>query len=292
MKQKILISSANGIVMKSLITELKKNFYVIGIDIDNNGDAKNYCDEFYLSPPGNSKTFLTFINKLSTKVKFIFLFVDEEILNVNLNRNKLKKLKDKIILSNYKTIDICLNKKKFFLYFKNSNIKIPTDKYSPLMVAKPIYGRGGANIYKIKNKNEFLFYKKKKDYLVQKFIDGTEYTVDCLFDHKGKLIFNLPRKRLLHKGVSIIGKIVQDKKISKFVDDIAKHLTFYGPINVQLIKDNNNKIWLIEINPRLSGSIEFSIKAGFNPLLYFKSKKDKFKIKYGLILKRYFQISI
>ena len=61
MKQKILISSANGIVMKSLITELKKNFYVIGIDIDNNGDAKNYCDEFYLSPPGNSGILSTVI---------------------------------------------------------------------------------------------------------------------------------------------------------------------------------------------------------------------------------------
>ena len=292
MKPKILISSANGVVMKSLVTELKKNFYVIGIDIQNNGDAKKYCDEFYLSPPGNSKKFLTFINKLSDKVKYIFLFVDEELLNINQNRDKLNKLKNKLILSNYKTIDVCLNKKKFFLFFNKLNIRIPTDKYSSSMVAKPIYGRGGANIFKIKNKKDYIFYKKKKDYLVQKFIEGTEYTVDCIFDSKGKLIFSLARKRLVHKGVSIIGKVVKDKSVSKFVEDIAKHLSFYGPINVQLIKDKYNKIWLIEINPRLSGSIEFSIKAGFNPLLYFKNKKNKFKVAYGLLLKRYFEISV
>ena len=39
MKTKILISAANGIIMRSLVKELKK-FYVIGIDSNDKGDAK------------------------------------------------------------------------------------------------------------------------------------------------------------------------------------------------------------------------------------------------------------
>ena len=48
MKKKILISAANGVVMESLVKCLRKSFYVIGIDSQNLGNAKNYCDEFYL----------------------------------------------------------------------------------------------------------------------------------------------------------------------------------------------------------------------------------------------------
>jgi len=55
------------------------------------------------------------------------------------------------------------------------------------------------------------------------------------------------------------------------------------------------KIWVIEINPRLSGSIEFSIKAGFNPLLYFlnpkKFEKLNLKIKYNKFFHRYLEIN-
>ncbi len=293
MKPKILISAANGVIMKSLILELRKNFYVIGIDTQSDGDASKYCDEFYLSPLGNSKKFINFIIKLAKKVKFIFLFVDEEILNINSNRKKIKNIEDKFILSESKTINTCLNKKKFSNFFKKKKINIPSSKFSNLMLAKPIYGRGGSGIFKIKNKKDFNFFKKKKNYIVQKLIKGKEYTIDCLFDYNGKLIFDLPRERIQAKGVSIVGKVIKDNALSHFLrNNVAKYLNFYGPVNVQVIRDYKNKIWLIEINPRLSGSIEFSIKAGFNPLLYFKSKKVNFKIKYGMLLRRYLKISI
>ena len=56
-----------------------------------------------------------------------------------------------------------------------------------------------------------------------------------------------------------------------------------------------NQIWVIEINPRMSGSIEFSILAGFNPFLYyqknFKLTKSDYKIKYNKIYKRFFSVA-
>ena len=53
------------------------------------------------------------------------------------------------------------------------------------MLAKPIYGRGSKNIFTIKNKLEYNFFKSKKDFLIQNFINGDEYTIDCLFDING-----------------------------------------------------------------------------------------------------------
>lgn len=288
MKTKILISAANGIIMRSLVKELKKKFYVIGIDSNDKGDAKRYCNEFYLSPNGASYDFILFLKKIAKKVDFVFLYVDEEIRKINMYRKTLNSLKKKLILSEKKTIDICLNKKKFFYFCKKNKINCPSEKYTKKMLAKPIYGRGSKNIFTIKNKLEYNFFKSKKDFLIQNFINGDEYTIDCLFDINGNLIFALPRLRIVHRGESIIGKIVKNQKLINFVIDFSKKIKFYGPINIQVIKDKNNKIWVLEVNPRLSGSIEFSIKAGFNPLSYFSiDKKSEFKkIKYNHIFKR------
>jgi len=293
MKKKILISAANGIVMESLIKILRKSFYVVGIDSQNLGNAKNYCDEFYLSPDGRSKKFINFLHKISYKVDLIFLFVDEEIRNVNNNRTKLSKIKKKLILSDFKTIDICTNKKKTSDFFYNSKINLPTETYSKKMIAKPIFGRGSKNLFYINNKKDFLFLKKKKSFIVQNLIKGKEYNSDCIFNNKGELIFSLTRERLIHRGVSIVGKVVREESVRKKIILISKLLNFYGPINMQFIKDGSGKIWLIEINPRLSGSIEFSIKAGFNPLFYFKENKfKKPKIKYNSVFIRHFISSL
>ena len=294
MKTKILISAANGVVMTTLIKRLRKKFYVVGIDAEINGNANESCDEFYHAPKGNTKKFIPFIKRISKKVDYIFFFADEEILNINRNKHLLKRLDKKIILSEKKTINICLNKKIFYHFCKINGISIPTESYSKEMIAKPIYGRGSKNIFKIKNKNDYLFLKKKGDFIVQKFIQGTEFTVDCLFDEKNDLVFSLPRIRIVHNGVSIIGKIVKNNKINKFIKNLSNKLKFTGPINIQLIKDKKNKLWIIEVNPRLSGSIEFSIKAGFNPILYYqKNKKKMFIIKLNIIkfIKDFFRLN-
>lgn len=294
MKTKILISASNGVVMTSLIKKLRKIFYIIGIDANKYGNAKKYCNEFYLKPSGNDKVFIKFIKKIGKKVDYIFLFNDKEISKINRNRKSIKQIEKKIILSDKKTLDICLNKKKLHEFCKSNNINVPNTKFSRNMIAKPIFGTGSKDIYKINNVNDYKFFLKKKNIIIQKFINGIEYTVDCLFDKNGCLVFALSRSRILHRGVSIVGQIVYEKKIINFVKRISKKLKFKGPINIQIIKDGNNKIWLIEINPRLSGSIEFSIKAGFNPFLFYQKneqlKKYKFKVKYKKIFKRFFSI--
>jgi carbamoylphosphate synthase large subunit len=97
----------------------------------------------------------------------------------------------------------------------------------------------------------------------------------------------------VHRGVSIIGKIVKNNTLIRYVKNLSKKLKFNGPINIQVILDKNKKICILEVNPRLSGSIEFSIKAGFNPLLYYKkNKKKKFNsIKYNKIFKRFYALN-
>ena len=267
MKKKILISGANGPIMMSLILLLKKRgFYIIGIDASKFGNAESFCDEFYKCPSGKDKYFLKFLNKFSSKVDAIYLYVDEELENVSKNIKNFPNLKKKIIISPPKTIKICNNKSSFYNFFKNKQIKMPLINFSGKNIIKPNEGRGGKNIFTTSDKSVIKLFQKKSKYLVQEFISGKEYSVDCVFDKENILVFGLVRQRVVSQNVSIVGKILRHKKIIKQIKKISVSLKFYGPINFQFI-ENKKGIWLIEINPRLSGSIIFSIMSGFNPII-------------------------
>jgi carbamoyl-phosphate synthase large subunit len=281
MKKKILISAANGPIMKSLIIELKKRgFYVVGIDSSKIGVAQRFCNEFYHSPIGSSLKFLQFIKKIANKFDVGFLYVDEELENLSKNIRRFPILEKKIIMSARKTIKICNNKKLFNDFFKNKkDIHLPSNNFNGKNIIKPILGRGSKNIFTSSNKSIINIFKKNIKYIVQECIRGTEYTVDCVFDKNGTLIFGLSRKRILSQNVSIVGKVVKHKKLLNIIKKISSYLKFYGPINFQFI-ENKKGIWLIEINPRLSGSVIFTIKSGFDPvnLSYQMHIKNKIKL--------------
>ena len=291
--KKILISASNGPVMLELISYLKKNFYVIGIDSSSKGLAKKYCNEFYKSPKGNDPKFIHFLKNIGKKVDKIFLFVDEELKNVSNNQNKLKEIKNKLVISPKKTIFLCDDKENLKKYLKKTNnLNIPVFKKNRLNIIKPNIGRGSKNIFYSKDNQLLNFFLKDKNFTVEEFIKGKEYTIDCLFDVKGNLIFSLSRERISAQNVSIIGKIIKDPELDKIIKIISKKIKFFGPINVQIIK-SKNKYFLVEINPRLSGSIIFSIKSGFDPFIILKNifnKKKIFinKIKYNNKIFRYF----
>lgn len=292
MKNKILISCANGEISYDLISYLKKKYSVIGIDNNKIGLARKICDEFYLCPKGNSKEFPIFLDKISKKVDAIFLFADEEILNISKNFKKLKNIGKKILISDYSTINICNDKKKLENELRNV-IRIPKFKKNKTNLIKPTVGRGSKNIIVLKDKKLIHQFTKNNKYLVQEFIKGTEYTVDCFFEKQGLLHQYVARERVVKKNVSIIGKVVKENKIKKIIDQISNKIKFKGLINFQFIKSKKN-YFLIEINPRISGSIIFSIKSNFDvinlSIEHLKNKPlKKNKIKFNKFYFRYYK---
>ena len=297
-KKKILVSGMNGVIAYELISFLKTKFYVIGIDSNKHGVGKSICDEFYVCPVGTSKSFINFLNKISNKVDHIFLYVDEELQNVSVTNNLNLKTTNKIIISPKKTIQICVNKNYFYDFFINTDVLIPKKSQKGASIAKPIHGRGSRNINIINKKIDLEYFNKSKKYIVQKFISGKEFTIDCVYDSTCNLISFIPRERIVTNGVSIVGKIHQKNKFIKFINNISKYLIFKGPINIQVIIENKTKnIYLIEINPRLSGGIIFSIKSGFNPIDLYLDKFNKKELininnknyKFGRVYSRYFK---
>ena len=112
--------------------------------------------------------------------------------------------------------------------------------------------------------------KKGKDggYVLMPYLDGEEISVDCLNTKKG--LIAIPR---IKKNNSRVQEIKSDKNILNIVKDINSLLVNRGldvPYNIQF-KKHFDKLYLLEINPRMSGGIYLSNLTGINiPYLAIK----------------------
>jgi len=109
--------------------------------------------------------------------------------------------------------------------------------------------------------------------LLSEYLGGEEYSVDCLA-RRGEAVLIIPRSRLkMVNGISVQGVFVNDKNIISYCEKIINVLGLDGNIGIQVRYDANNRPLLLEINPRVQGTIVAALGAGVNlPALAVKQK--------------------
>ena len=263
---RILMSAAGSSAATEIIRHIQHlGHYVIGIDANKYGAplAEGICNEFYLSPLCNSNKFIPFINTLVDKFDLYIPFIDEELILLCQHPDLLKEVFNKILLNPKEAILTCTSKINFQLYCQRHRLPIaPLTTCSPA-IYKPNYGRGSKGIFYIED-DELITYFAKQNGVIQEVIQGIEYTVDVLIDNESQWVFGLARKRLETAGVSRIGEIEQNEEVLSLARKCCEQFNFKGPINIQIMLDKNNIPHLIEINPRLSGSLIFTTLGGFD----------------------------
>jgi carbamoyl-phosphate synthase large subunit len=130
--------------------------------------------------------------------------------------------------------------------------------------------------------------------LVAEYLPGEEYSVDCLaYFGEAKLI--LPRLRIkMINGISVEGEFVNNKDIVAYCSEIIKELRLHGNIGIQVKRSSAGKFLIIEINPRVQGTIVAGLGAGINlPVLAIKQElglpisDDELQVKWGTRFSRY-----
>ncbi len=135
-----------------------------------------------------------------------------------------------------------------------------------------------------------------EEYLVQEyFAQRTEYSVDCYVGSGGEVLSVVPRIRLeTAGGEAIKSVVVRHEKIIEQCKEILNKGAFRGPITLQFI-GSGDKLYIMEINPRLGGAVVASIGAGsglmsliFNDF-YGIDSHEITNWREGTIMTRYFQ---
>lgn len=108
--------------------------------------------------------------------------------------------------------------------------------------------------------------------LVMEYMPGEEYSVDTLADN-GSTIVAIPRKRLkMSGGISVDCVVENNEQIIDYCRQINRALNLDGNIGIQVRADSDGVYKILEINPRLQGSVVACQAAGVN-LPYLAIKK-------------------
>ncbi|MFC1804506.1 ATP-grasp domain-containing protein [Candidatus Omnitrophota bacterium] len=281
----VLVTGAGTVTAGNVIKALNDagGFRVISTDINKREFVAYayFSDKFYRVPRGDDKRYiarLIWIVK-KEKVDVLIPIVDEELMPVSKSKKRFKGLGAAVVISGPKAIELCADKYKTYRFLnKHGFFTAPT--YLPAqrhrlrrsdfpMMLKPRSGKGSVGLYKVFDSGGLTsLLRREKNVVIQKFISGPEYTVDTFSDKRGNLRVAVPRLRIETKaGVSYKGETVSDRCLIKAAARIVKLFGIIGPANIQCIK-TKGRFCFIEVNPRFSGGLALTVKAGVNtPLM-------------------------
>ena len=298
--KRILITGAGGAGSIEVWNLLNKKYKLYFCDQDISLIHNSIPDnrKFQVPCAKNSlfiKSIYSIIKKL--KINLVVPTVDEEICVLLSKKNNIKN----IFCPPKKISLVFLDKFKTSIFLKNNNFNdlnslvVKRKKSFPKnknLIVKTRFGRGSIMIHRISSYSQFksylnLYKLKAEDVMVQKFIKGREYTIFVDTDENGKLKCIVPVKVLRKKGVTLHGITDNNKKIIDFVKKFNNKFKSQNSYNLQLII-KNKKIYVIEINPRISTTFIITLKLGYDP--FSKSNKNSiFVPKKKIILKRFWE---
>lgn len=282
MNKSVLVTSIGSDSGISVIKRLKNEGYrVIGCNCYPKElvVASRIVDVFYRVPKVNEKGYKALIEQICNKekIRFVIPLTDLDVDWLSDNFEYEKKWGCVFCISDRSTIRLCRNKKKLSEFCDNlKSVKsIPCIEIENVLkqneypyICKPVCGRSSEGIYYLRNKKDLEYYFDKiiDGYVIQPYIEGNIYCADVIRDPKTSKVVVVVREELIRtiKGLGVSVVVKRDYRIEEASKELVDFLKIKGCVNFEFIKDRDNNIYLLDCNPRFSGGIEFSCKAGYN----------------------------
>jgi len=239
-----------------------------GNSVDDHGKFvyQNYISNI---PFINNEKFIDSINEIIKKYNIDFIIPAHDSVVLKLAQNE-KYLLSPIITSCLNTCIICRSKMKTYEKF-DGIIQVPKiykkNQYSQFPIfLKPDVGQGSKGTQKVNKYEDVEFYlKKDNSLLILEYLPGKEYTIDCFTNRKGELMFAEGRERCrISNGISVNSKFIQNKNFQKIANIINKTLSFQGAWFFQVKERFDGELVLMEIAPRIAGTMELFRVMGVN----------------------------
>jgi carbamoyl-phosphate synthase large subunit len=102
--------------------------------------------------------------------------------------------------------------------------------------------------------------------IVQEFIKGTEINIAALGDGEGNCISIIPMRKLYitDKGKAWAGITIEDETLLNLARQFAKATNWRGGFELEIMRDNDGKLYIMEVNPRFPAWIYLTAGAGQN----------------------------
>lgn len=281
----ILICSVGRRVQ--LIDNFKKEFNKIGgkvfaVDCDPTAPALYHADFFEIVPRIDHPEYISVLKSLCHKynINGILSLIDPELSLLARYKDEFEKDGVHIIVSDEKVIDICYDKFLTHIFLESQGLPtVPTyidlekvkqalneGKLQFPLIIKPRNGSASIGVQlvsKFKELQEVL--ETNQNLIIQPYMKGNEYCVECYIDLLTKENANLFSKRKFNMRAGETDKsiVVRDQELSHITDKLINVLKPVGPIDIDFFKTENGYM-ISEINPRFGGGYPYAYAMGHN----------------------------
>ncbi len=174
------------------------------------------------------------------------------------------------------------NKVNLNEFGKKFNIRVPRSKVIhdlstvnslqsefsfPMIVKGKFYDASVAySIEQVKSYYNKITAKWGLPIIIQEFIHGTEFNVTGLGDGKGNTIAAVPMRKqyITEKGKAWGGISISDEEMLDMTRKFLRTTKWRGGFELELMKNKNGELYLLEINPRLPAWIYLAVGVGQN----------------------------
>lgn len=300
---------------------LDNNGQIIAVDTQLTAPALVDADKAFQVPSIYDPEYIDSLKSIirENNIKAIISLNDLELPILSQHKKEFEALGAKVIISDENVIDMSSDKWKTYNFFNNLNIPTPKtfitiestleaikdgSLHYPLIV-KPRWGSASIGVDVVEDEKELLLaYELQKlrikrsilktvsssdiehSIIIQEKLEGEEFGMDILNDFNGNYYSCFIRKKLsMRSGETDKAVSVIDENFSKFGELIGSHTKHIGNMDCDFFVVNN-KMYILELNPRFGGGYPFSHEAGINtPAIYISwlnneddvSRFNKFK---------------
>lgn len=278
---------------------LEEKGLVVAVDSQSTAPSFGVADFAFQVPSVNHPDYIIQLKNIikSYQIDAVIPLNDLELPILSKYKQELELLNTRIIVSDTNFTHICSDKWETFKFLKRLNISTPNTylnvsdtlkaisnaEMSFPLIVKPRWGSGSFGIEEVENEielqlaYELLKIRLKKSFLknmnlnnvneaiiIQQKLVGEEYGMDILNDFEGNFIECFTRQKLAmrsgetDKAKTMIGE--NYRRIGKRIAEKSKHM---GIMDIDFFVCNE-KITVLELNPRFGGGYPFTHEAGGN----------------------------
>jgi hypothetical protein len=244
------------------------------------GDHGEYVFKNYIGglPHVDDPNFVESLNKIINDKKIEFVIPAHDSVVLKLAQAEADQILGcKVITSPLATCEVARSKTKTYDELEaviatpkiyESLSEVPESAWPIFM--KPDVGQGSKGTHKANDPSEAEFYIKNaaSPLILLEYLPGKEYTVDCFTDKNGVLVFAEGRERTrVSNGISVASATIDDPHFGGIANKINEKLVLRGAWFFQVKKNENGELVLMEIAPRVAGTMGLVRCKGTNLVL-------------------------